>query len=83
MYDALTADPGIVLKRPRGAFYMIVKMAGVEDSRRLFSRWLLEDFSLAGDTVMVAPAGGFYATPGAGRDEAFIEPRNFFSNSRL
>ncbi|HQU33310.1 MAG TPA: hypothetical protein PLB88_03250, partial [Thermoanaerobaculaceae bacterium] len=65
---ALTADPGIVLKRPRGAFYMIVKMAGVEDSDD-FARWLLEDFSLAGDTVMVAPAGGFYATPGAGRDE--------------
>ncbi|HQT94027.1 MAG: aspartate aminotransferase [Acidobacteria bacterium 37-71-11] len=68
MYEALTADPGIVLKRPRGAFYMIVKMAGVEDSDD-FARWLLEDFSLAGDTVMVAPAGGFYATPGAGRDE--------------
>ncbi len=68
MYDALTADPGIVLKRPRGAFYMIVKMAGVEDSDD-FARWLLEEFSLAGDTVMVAPAGGFYATPGAGRDE--------------
>jgi aspartate aminotransferase len=68
MYDALTADPGIVLKRPRGAFYMIVKMAGVEDSDD-FARWLLEGFDLDGETVMVAPAGGFYATPGAGLDE--------------
>jgi aspartate aminotransferase len=68
MYEALTRDPGIVLKRPRGAFYMIVKMAGVEDSDD-FARWLLEEFEHGGDTVMVAPAGGFYATPGAGKDE--------------
>jgi aspartate aminotransferase len=68
MYEALTRDPGIVLKRPRGAFYMIVKMAGVEDSDD-FARWLLEEFEHGGDTVMVAPAGGFYATPGAGNDE--------------
>ncbi|HVN76610.1 MAG TPA: pyridoxal phosphate-dependent aminotransferase [Thermoanaerobaculaceae bacterium] len=68
MYGALKRDAGIVLKRPRGAFYMIVKMAGVEDSDD-FARWLLEEFSDRGDTVMVAPAGGFYATPGAGKDE--------------
>jgi aspartate aminotransferase len=68
MYEALTRDPGIVLKRPRGAFYMIVKMAGVEDSDD-FARWLLEEHRLGGETVLVAPAGGFYATPGAGGDE--------------
>ncbi len=68
MFDALTLDPGIVLKRPRGAFYMIVKMAGVDDSDD-FARWLLEEFDQGGETVMVAPAGGFYATPGAGNDE--------------
>ena len=68
MYEALTRDPGIVLKRPRGAFYMIVKMAGVEDSDD-FARWLLEEHQLGGETVLVAPAGGFYATPGAGNDE--------------
>ncbi len=68
MYEALTRDPGIVLKRPRGAFYMIVKMAGVDDSDD-FARWLLEEFHRDGETVMVAPAGGFYATPGAGNDE--------------
>ena len=68
MFEALTRDAGIVLKRPRGAFYMIVKMAGVEDSDD-FARWLLEEFADGGETVMVAPAGGFYATPGAGNDE--------------
>jgi aspartate aminotransferase len=68
MYDALTTDPGILLRKPAGAFYMIVKMAGVTDSDD-FARWLLEDFNLDGETVMIAPAGGFYATPGAGKDE--------------
>jgi aspartate aminotransferase len=68
MYDALTRDPGIVLKRPQGAFYMIVKMAGVEDSDD-FARWLLEEHRVGGKTVLVAPADGFYATPGAGGDE--------------
>jgi aspartate aminotransferase len=68
MVEALTRDPGIVLKRPRGAFYMIVKMAGVEDSDDL-ARWLLEEHRVGGETVLVAPAGGFYATPGAGADE--------------
>jgi aspartate aminotransferase len=68
MFEALTRDPGVVLKRPRGAFYMIVKMAGVEDSDD-FARWLLEEHQLDGETVLVAPAGGFYGTPGAGNDE--------------
>jgi aspartate aminotransferase len=68
MYEALTRDPGIVLKRPRGAFYMMVKMAGVENSDDL-AHWLLEEYQLDGETVLVAPAGGFYATPGAGNDE--------------
>ena len=71
MFDALTKDPGIVLRRPRGAFYMIVKMAGVEDSDA-FAEWLLTDHAVDGETVLVAPAGGFYATPGAGRDEVRI-----------
>jgi len=68
MFEALTRDPGIVLRQPRGAFYMIVKMAGVDDSDA-FAEWLLTDHAVGGETVLVAPAGGFYATPGAGRDE--------------
>jgi aspartate aminotransferase len=66
--DRLTADPGILLRRPRGAFYVIVKMAGVEDSDD-FAAWLLREHRTDGETVLVAPAGGFYATPGLGRDE--------------
>lgn len=68
MFEGLMRDPGIVLRKPAGAFYMIVKMAGVADSDD-FARFLLEEFDLDGETVMVAPAGGFYATPGAGTDE--------------
>jgi aspartate aminotransferase len=68
LFEALTRDPGIVLRQPRGAFYMIVKMTGVEDSDA-FAEWLLTDHAVDGHTVLVAPAGGFYATPGAGVDE--------------
>lgn len=71
LYERLTAAPGIVLRKPRGAFYMIVKMEGIEDADE-FAAWLLRDFSLKGETVMVAPASGFYATPGAGKDEVRI-----------
>ncbi len=66
--DRLTAAPGILLRRPRGAFYVIVKMAGVEDSDD-FAAWLLREHQSDGETVLVAPAGGFYATPGLGKDE--------------
>jgi aspartate aminotransferase len=68
LYEALTRDAGIVLRRPSGAFYMIVKMAGVADSDA-FAEWLLAEHQLDGETVLVAPAGGFYASPGAGKDE--------------
>jgi aspartate aminotransferase len=68
LFELLTRDRGIVLRRPRGAFYMIVKMAGVDDSDA-FAEWLLTEHAVDGETVLVAPAGGFYATPGAGRDE--------------
>lgn len=71
LYEALTADPGVVLRRPRGAFYMIVKMPGIADAEH-FTRWLLADYQHAGETVMLAPANGFYATPGAGSNEVRI-----------
>lgn len=71
LFDALTADPRIVLRKPRGAFYMIVKMPSIADADH-FTRWLLSDFEVDGETVMLAPANGFYATPGAGHDEVRI-----------
>ena len=67
---ALAGEPGVVARKPEGAFYLCVKLP-VEDSNR-FAEFLLSDFALDGETVMVAPADGFYATPGLGRDEVRI-----------
>ncbi len=67
LLEGLTAHPGVFLKKPEGAFYMIVKLP-VKDSNR-FARWLLSDWKVDGETVMVAPGDGFYATPGLGNDE--------------
>ncbi len=67
LYAGLTACPGVVLRKPEGAFYMIVKLP-VNDTDA-FARWLLTDWQVDGETVMVAPGEGFYATPGLGRDE--------------
>ncbi len=63
----LTASPGVLLRKPQGAFYMIVKLP-VKDTDD-FARWLLTDWQMDGETVMVAPGDGFYATPGLGGDE--------------
>jgi aspartate aminotransferase len=63
----LQAMPGVTCPLPGGAFYAIAKLP-VDDSER-FCQWLLESFSHNGATVMMAPAAGFYATPGKGRNE--------------
>ncbi len=55
---------------PEGAFYVVAKLP-IDDSDR-FCRWLLEDFSYENQTVMMAPASGFYSTPGMGKDEVRI-----------
>jgi len=67
MFDALNGMEGVLLKKPRGAFYMIAKLR-VKDADD-FAQWLLTDFSLDGGTVMIAPGDGFYGTPGRGLDE--------------
>jgi aspartate aminotransferase len=54
----------------RDRFYTVAKLP-VDDSEK-FARWLLEEFSYKGQTVMVAPASGFYSTPGLGRHEVRI-----------
>jgi aspartate aminotransferase len=61
---ALAAIPGVRFTIPEGAFYMILDLP-VDDAER-FARWLLEEFSDEGESVMVAPLRGFYATPGRG-----------------
>jgi len=63
----LTAMDGVKCPSPGGAFYAIASLP-VQDSER-FCQWLLEDFSHNGATVMMAPAAGFYATPGKGKNE--------------
>ena len=69
--DALVAGlnviPGVRAQTPAGAFYLIVELP-VPDAEK-FCIWLLESFQLDGETVMFAPADGFYATPGLGRNQ--------------
>ena len=70
LFEGLSKIPGVFLRKPEGAFYFIARLP-VKDSED-FARYLLTDFQLDGATVMVAPAPGFYATPGLGADEVRI-----------
>jgi len=64
----LARIPGLVSSQPKGAFYVMVKFP-VDDAEK-FAIWMLQDFEVNGETVMIAPGNGFYATPGKGVDEA-------------
>lgn len=68
--NGLAKVEGVVCKTPTGAFYVIAKLP-IKDAER-FAQWLLTDFDHNGNTVLVAPAGGFYSTPGMGKDEIRI-----------
>ncbi len=70
MVDGLNAIPGVFCPKPSGAFYCVAKFP-VDDAEK-FCQWLLEDFAFEGQTVMMAPANGFYSTKGAGKQEARI-----------
>lgn len=70
LYKGLTSIPGVVLRQPEGAFYVLCRLP-VKDSEH-FVRWMLTDFSINKKTVMTAPGPGFYATPGRGQDEVRI-----------
>ncbi|MFR7876280.1 MAG: aminotransferase class I/II-fold pyridoxal phosphate-dependent enzyme [Butyricimonas paravirosa] len=70
MVEALNKMPGVVCPKPRGAFYAVVKLP--VDDADTFAKWLLEEFEYNKQTVMVAPASGFYSTPGLGKDEVRI-----------
>ncbi len=61
---------GAFCPNPSGAFYVVARLP-IDDSDR-FCRWLLEDFEFENQTVMLAPASGFYSTPGKGKDEVRI-----------
>jgi aspartate aminotransferase len=70
MVEALNKIPGVYCPKPKGAFYTVVKLP-VDDSDK-FAQWLLEEFEYNNQTVMVAPASGFYSTPGSGKNEVRI-----------
>jgi len=70
LIDGLNRIPGVYSPIPMGAFYTVAKLP-VDDSDK-FCAWCLSDFNYEGETVMMAPASGFYTTPGAGRNEVRI-----------
>jgi len=67
---ALNKIKGVVAPMPKGAFYTVIGLP-IDNSDK-FCQWLLEDFNYNGETVMLAPATGFYATPGLGKNEVRI-----------
>ncbi|MCK5452987.1 MAG: aminotransferase class I/II-fold pyridoxal phosphate-dependent enzyme, partial [Calditrichia bacterium] len=70
VFEELQKIPGVIALKPQGAFYTIVKLP-VDDADK-FSTWLLKNFHLEKETIMLAPANGFYATPGKGVNEVRI-----------
>ena len=67
LVDEINRIPGCYSPIPMGAFYTVARLP-VDDAEK-FCAWCLEEFSLDGETVFMAPAAGFYTTPGLGRDE--------------
>lgn len=70
LINLLSKIKGVKCPLPKGAFYAVAELP-IDDSDR-FCQWLLESFSLDNKTVMLAPASGFYATPGLGKKEVRI-----------
>ncbi len=67
---AINEMPGAFCPKPTGAFYVVAKLP-IDDADK-FCQWLLEDFEYNNETVMFAPATGFYSTPGKGKNEVRI-----------
>jgi aspartate aminotransferase len=70
LVERLNKIPGCFTPAPKGAFYTVVRLP-VDDADK-FCAWCLSDFSHEGQTIMLAPASGFYSTPGLGKNEARI-----------
>jgi aspartate aminotransferase len=70
LINELNKIEGVKVATPKGAFYCIAKLP--IDNADKFAQWLLESYDLNGETVMVAPAAGFYSTPNVGLDEVRI-----------
>jgi aspartate aminotransferase len=70
LIEKLEEIPGVKVGYPKGAFYCIVQLP-IKNSDA-FAQWLLEEFDVDGETIMVAPAAGFYSTPGVGQNQIRI-----------
>ena len=70
LIEGLNKIEGVICPKPKGAFYAIAQLP-IDDADK-FAQWLLEDFDFNGETVMVAPAAGFYATPNTGINQVRI-----------
>lgn len=70
LIDGLNRIPGCYSPIPMGAFYTVAALP-VDDAEK-FCRWCLEEFEYEGATIFMAPANGFYTTPGAGKNEVRI-----------
>ena len=70
LIEGLNRIPGVFSPMPMGAFYTVAKLP--VDDTEAFCKWCLSDFRYNGSTVMMAPASGFYSTPGSGRQEVRI-----------
>jgi aspartate aminotransferase len=70
LIEELNKIEGVIVSKPKGAFYCIAQLP--IDNADDFAQWLLESYDLNGETVMVAPAAGFYSTPGVGLNQVRI-----------
>ncbi|MFV8323128.1 pyridoxal phosphate-dependent aminotransferase [Flavobacterium sp. LS2R12] len=70
LISELNKIEGVIVSKPKGAFYCIAQLP--VDNADNFAQWLLESYDLNGETVMVAPAAGFYSTPGMGLNQVRI-----------
>ena len=67
VYECLKEIPGVTFYKPEGAFYIVIGLP-VKDSEH-FSKWLIEEFEYDNETILLAPAQGFYASPNKGMNE--------------
>ena len=70
LIEELNKIEGVIVSKPKGAFYCIAQLP--VDNADDFAKWLLESYDFEGETVMVAPAAGFYSTPGMGLNQVRI-----------
>ena len=70
LVDGLNQIPGVLCPKPKGAFYAIAELP--VDNAEKFAQWLLEEFDYNNETLMVAPAAGFYSTDGEGYNQVRI-----------